>query len=118
MPTVPEILIFGEGHARCPETGRPFETGIGALSQEKQTAAFVRDRDAASDMPQPGETCPRTGREYEVGAGAHSKSQQTARFVKEALAGGDILLPMAGNVTGAPSPDAETVAKAHRTKTP
>lgn len=118
MPTVPEILIFGEGHARCPETGRPLESGIGALSKDKQTAAFVREREAAADMPRPGETCPRTGREYEVGGGAHTKSQQTARFVKEVLAGSGILLPTAGNVTGAPSPDAETVAKARRTKTP
>jgi hypothetical protein len=75
--------IFGEGCEYCPETGRPFERGSGALSKEQQTASFVRDRDRLADMPKPGERCPQTAREFECGRGALTKTRQTANFLRE-----------------------------------
>jgi hypothetical protein len=40
-------LVFGLGNSmrRCPVTGRAFEVGSGALSEEQQTAMFIRERD-------------------------------------------------------------------------
>jgi len=100
MPTVPEKLIFGEHFERCPQTGRPFETGIGALPKAQQTANFIRDRDRAADMPKAGEVCPRTGREYEVGTGAHTRLAQTARFIREAEASGVEVAPLKAVIAG------------------
>ncbi|MEH2546660.1 hypothetical protein V1283_003305 [Bradyrhizobium sp. AZCC 2262] len=81
--TAHEKAIFGEAPERCPETGRAFETGFGALSKEQQTASFIRDRDRAGDMPIDGEACPQTGRAFEVGSGAQTRTLQTARFLRE-----------------------------------
>lgn len=61
----------------CPETGRPYECGHGALSREAQSANFIRERNRAADMPTRGERCPQTGREYECGSGAHTRTEQT-----------------------------------------
>jgi hypothetical protein len=76
--------IFGEGCEYCPQTGRPFEQGVGALTKEQQTANFLRDRHFAADMPKPGEICGRTSRPYEVGSGCLTKTAQTAAFLREA----------------------------------
>lgn len=75
--------IFGQGFETCPETGRPYEVGSGALPNEEQTANFVRERDWRADLPKPGETCPQTGRAFECGSGAHTKTMQTERFLSE-----------------------------------
>jgi hypothetical protein len=39
-----ENNLFGHGFERCPETGRPYEVGSGALSKEEQTRNFIRER--------------------------------------------------------------------------
>jgi hypothetical protein len=75
--------IFGEGCEYCPETGRPYERGSGALSKEAQTANFVRERDRFADMPKHGERCLQTGREFECGRGALTKTRQTELFLRE-----------------------------------
>lgn len=36
-----EELVFGDGFVRCPQTGRPYESGIGAASKEMQTKRFL-----------------------------------------------------------------------------
>jgi hypothetical protein len=83
---MPEILhdlsyIFGQGCEYCPQTGRPFEQGVGALTKEEQTANFLRERHFAADMPKPGEVCPQTGQPYEYGSGAQTKTRQTENFL-------------------------------------
>lgn len=35
--------VFGEGCEFCPQTGRPYEVGIGSLSKERQTANFLSE---------------------------------------------------------------------------
>src|SRR6266481_4633254 len=82
-PTHLDNIMFGVGHERCPETGRPYECGSGALSKEQQTANYVRERDHLADMPKEGEVCPQTGREYECGSGCGTKSNQTRAFIAE-----------------------------------
>ena len=67
----------------CPKTGRPYERGHGALSNEQQTANFVAEAACAADMPKPGERCSQTGRLYEDGVGALTKTRQTANFLEE-----------------------------------
>jgi hypothetical protein len=69
---------------RCPQTGRAFEVGYGALPKDQQTANFVRERDTAADKPKQGERCPITGRLYECGWGSLTKTAQTALFVRDA----------------------------------
>jgi hypothetical protein len=82
-----EKLVFSLGDpnvtARCPVTNRLYEAGSGALSHQQQTAAFVRERDIAADMPRPGECAP-DGRPYETGAGCLTKSAQRAMWSREA----------------------------------
>jgi hypothetical protein len=77
-------LIFGEGFERCPRTGRPYESGSGALSKDQQTALFVHQAALqAVEMPREGERCVHTGRLYESGSGCLSKQQQTTAFLNE-----------------------------------
>jgi hypothetical protein len=70
---------------RCPETGRLFEVGSGALPKAKQSANFTRERDRAADMPKPGERCSKTGRPFECGSGAFTKTMQSEMFVRANL---------------------------------
>jgi hypothetical protein len=81
--TLTEAHMFGHDAERCPETGRMFEQGSGALSREQQTANFLREAGRAADIPKEGERCVQTGREYECGSGAGPKTAQTARFLDE-----------------------------------
>jgi hypothetical protein len=75
--------IFGEGYECCPQTGRPYEQGVGSLSHEQQTLNFLRDRHFAADMPVDGEQCPQTGRFYEIGSGALSRTAQSRLFLQD-----------------------------------
>lgn len=75
--------IFGQGCEYCEITKRPFEQGIGALSHEQQTAAFVRERDYLADVPKEGEICTQTGRPYEIGSGALTKTAQSRKFIND-----------------------------------
>ena len=81
--TLTEARMFGHDAERCPETGRMFEQGSGALPREQQTANYVRERDRLADMPKPGERCLQTGREFECGPGALTKTRQSAIFLSE-----------------------------------
>jgi hypothetical protein len=80
--TLVEAAMFGHDAQRCPETGRLFEQGSGALSHEQQTANYLREAGRSADMPKPGECCPQTGREYETGSGCLTSMSQTRLFIE------------------------------------
>src|ERR1019366_2034894 len=73
--------IFGDDCEYCPQTGRPYEQGVGAFTKEQQTANFLREAAALADMAKPGEVCPQTGQAYEYGSGAQTKTRQTQGFL-------------------------------------
>jgi hypothetical protein len=77
------VFGLGEEIQRCPQTGRAYEVGSGALPRDQQTANFVREAARAANMPKDGESCAQTGRFYEFGSGALTKTAQTKIFLSE-----------------------------------
>jgi hypothetical protein len=75
-----EKLVFGAHATRCPFTGRVYENGSGARSQQEQTERFIAEQAAENDRALPGDVCPYSGQPLDASIGALPRSIQIENF--------------------------------------